>query len=445
MKEEKKKVLEAIVRAGIQAVAPEMALKAHVKRKDSRLIISDTVYDLAQFDRVFIAGVGKAAAPMARALEDILEEWLTGGWIVVKYGHGMTLQKTSIFEAGHPIPDDAGVKAGEYLLERLQKCTEKDLVLFVVSGGGSALLPAPDPPVDLAAKQKTTRLLLQCGAGIDEINAVRKHLSRLKGGRLAVAVYPAALVGLILSDVVGDRLDVIASGLTVPDTDTYMDCLEIVGRYGISKKLPPVVMKVLQEGSQGKRRETPQQNDPIFRCVQNVIVGNNRTALAACEKKAAELGYNTLLLTSFLQGEAKEVAEVVAAIGKEVQTSGRPVCTPACILAGGETTVTITGSGRGGRNQELALSAAIALKGWKGIYLLSAGTDGTDGPTDAAGGFADGDTYETARAMGFNPGNYLGSNDSYTFLEKVGGLWKTGPTRTNVMDLVCMVVEQDYC
>ncbi|UCG14702.1 MAG: glycerate kinase [Deltaproteobacteria bacterium] len=441
MERTRRKILEEIFRAGVEAVDPEKAVRNSVKREGEQLIVGNQTYELSRFNRVFVIGVGEGTAPMAKALEDVLGDRLTEGRIVVKYGHGMPLLKTKVLEAGHPVPDKAGLRATESLVELAQGCTESDLVLFALSGGGSALLPAPDPPVDLEAKQQTTRLLLECGATIKEINAVRKHLSRVKGGRLARAAFPAHCVSLILSDVVGDELDVIASGPTVPDPSTFEDCFATIQRFGITDRLPQTVLDALTEGARGKRAETPKQDDPIFLTVHNVIVGNNRAALLAAEEKAREFGYATLVLTSWLQGEAREVAQALVAIGKEIVTSNHPLPPPACILAGGETTVTIRGNGRGGRNQELALAGVLALDGWERVALLSAGTDGGDGPTDAAGAFADGATYGRARTIGLDPHVFLAENDSYTFFDALGELLRTGPTRTNVMDLICILVD----
>lgn len=438
---EAKRVLEQIFLKGLLAVDPERAVHNWVKRSGSELRVADRTYALDGFRKIILIGAGKGTAPMARAIEEILGKWLTEGFIVVKYGHGLLLEKTKVMEAGHPIPDGAGIEATRFLLARLEECTKEDLVLCAFSGGGSALLPYPSPPVSFSEKQETTRLLLQSGAGIDEINAVRKHLSKSKGGALAKAAYPAAVVSLILSDVIGDRLDVIASGPTVPDSSTFGECLEILKRYRLTERIPKSVFKYLKDGAKGVHPETPKVGDPVFRRVQNVIVGSNRAALVAAEKEAALLGYNTVILSSRIQGEAREVAQVLAAIGKEIRESGHPVVAPACILAGGETTVSIRGEGKGGRNQELALSAAIALDGWEDIFLLSAGTDGTDGPTDAAGAFADGSTCLEARRAGLDPRNFLSRNDAYNFFNPLGGLLKTGPTRTNVMDLIFLLVQ----
>ncbi len=436
-----REALERILRAGLDAVNPEKAVRRHVQRKGEELSVGDRSYDLDRFRRILLVGAGKGTAPMAKALEDILGEHLSEGWIIVKYGYGMPLEKMHTMEAGHPIPDEAGLEATELLLRELSKCTEEDLIICAFSGGGSALLPAPSPPVRLEEKQETTRLLLESGATVNEINAIRKHLSRSKGGWLAKTAYPATVVSLMLSDVIGDRLDVIASGPTVPDESTFEDCLTIIERHDLGDKLPQEVVDYLKQGAAGKVPETPKQQDPAFARVQNLIVGNNRGALQAAQEEATSLGYESMILSSQIEGEAREVGQVFAAIGKEICQAGLPLSPPACILAGGETTVTIHGKGKGGRNQELALACAISIDGWERISFLGAGTDGTDGPTDAAGAMVSGLTCQAARNAGLDPYAYLASNDSYSFFESLGDLIKTGPTRTNVMDMICMLVE----
>ncbi|MBE9540923.1 MAG: glycerate kinase [Proteobacteria bacterium] len=435
------KALEDIFKAGVKAVDPERAVQKYVRRQGNQLFVGDCSYILDSYKRIFLIGAGKGTAPMAKAVEDILGPYLNNGWIVVKYGHGLPLKKTDIMEAGHPIPDKAGLEAAEELLKQAQECTEEDLIICAFSGGGSALLPAPFPPLTLDQKQETTRLLLECGATINEINSIRKHLSRSKGGWLAKEAYPATVVSLLLSDVIGDRLDVIASGPTVPDESTYSDCIKIIDRYELSDRLPKSVADYFKKGAAGSLSETPKAGDPVFSKVQNLIVGNNRESLLAARERAISLGYNTIILSSQIEGEAREVAQVFAAIGKEISQANLPISPPACIIAGGETTVTIQGRGKGGRSQELALACAIAIDGWKGISLLSAGTDGTDGPTDAAGAIVNGTTCKRARQTNLYPRDFLLANDSYTFFESLGDLLKTGPTRTNVMDIICMLVD----
>ena len=294
----------------------------------------------------------------------------------------------------------------------------------------------------MSEKQETTRLLLECGATIFELNSLRKHMSLAKGGQLAKIAYPARVVSLFLSDVVGDPLDVIASGPTVPDPSTFADCIRIVERYGLSQKLPASVLKLLRDGADGLTEDTPKEGDAVFETVQNLVVGSNRAALLAAARKAEELGYAPLVLSSFVQGEAREIAQAFTAIGKEIVSSGHPISAPACVLAGGETTVTIRGEGKGGRNQEFALAAALGLEGWPKIAVLSAGTDGSDGPTDAAGAFAGADTCGNARRKGLNPFDHLSRNDSYNFFKATGDLFITGPTRTNVMDVLCMLIDK---
>jgi hydroxypyruvate reductase len=440
MMRDNRKTMEEILHAGLDAVDPEQAVRRYMRREQDALLVGASSYQLDRYRRVIIIGAGKGTAPMAKALEDILGDRLTAGWIVVKYGYGMPLQKTHVVEAGHPIPDIAGLTGAEELLRQLEGCTEEDLVIFAFSGGGSALLPVPVPPLSLEDKQACTRVLMECGASIDEINAIRKHLSRTKGGQLAREAYPATMISLLLSDVVGDRLDVIASGPTVPDESTYRDCMAIAERYDLIERLPKAVVEHFRRGIAGDVEETPKQGDPLFAKVQNLIVGNNRDCLLAARDKAVSLGYHTLVLTSQLEGEAREVARVVAAMGKEIHQVGIPLTPPACILAGGETTVTIHGKGKGGRNQELALACAIDIDGWTGISMFSAGTDGTDGPTDAAGAMVDGTTCFRAREGGLNPQSFLAANDSYTLFEALADLIKTGPTRTNVMDMICLLV-----
>ena len=377
---------------------------------------------------------------MAKALEEILADRLTEGLILVKRGHATPLQIARVIEAGHPIPDQSGLEGAAEIIRQLNAASEHDLIVCVFSGGASALLPAP-APLDLSQKQLTTRLLLECGAEIGEINSIRKHLSRSKGGGLARAAYPATLISLILSDVVGDRLDVIASGPTVPDDNRFADGLAVVDRYELAARLPGPVWQYLKDGAAGLHPETPKPGDPIFAKVQNVVVGNNLMALLAARDQAAALGFRALVLTDALQGEARQVGRMLAALGKTVSFSGHPLAPPVCFLAGGETTVTLEGRGKGGRNQELALAAALALQGSSRISLLSAGTDGTDGPTDAAGAFADGATCRRARARGLDPGDFLSRHDSYHFFKPLGDLLITGPTRTNVMDIICLLIE----
>jgi glycerate 2-kinase len=433
-------IASSIFDAGIRAADPKTCIHQFLQIAGDRLVIEKTAYELEDIGKIWVAGAGKASAAMAEAVEEVLGDRIGGGVILTKYGHGKILRHCRVIEAGHPVPDENGVRGTEALLDQISAAGPGDLILCLLSGGGSALSPAPAEGLALADKREATRLLLSCGATIHEINAIRKHLSRIKGGRLCTAANGARIVSLIISDVVGDDLDVIASGATAPDPSTFGDCLGIIDRYGLAETMPPPVWKHLSEGRNGHLPETPKPGDPVFAQVRNHIVGNISNALSAAEAEARGLGFQPLVLSSMIQGEAAEVAKVLCAVAREVLRSGRPARSPLCLLSGGETTVTIHGSGLGGRNMELALAAAIAIKGEPGMLLLSAGTDGTDGPTDAAGAFADGSTVLRAEASGLSASDHLFRNDSYPFFQALGDLFLTGPTRTNVMDLQIFLI-----
>lgn len=391
---------------------------------------------LKDFDRVFLIAAGKAALEMAAAVEEIVGARLTSGIAVTKRGHSKSrLHVARAFAAGHPIPDRAGVEASLAVRDLLKELNARDLLLVAISGGASALLPAPAEPVTLGAKQQTTDLLLRSGANIGELNTVRKHLSFLKGGRLAALAYPATVVGLLLSDVIGDAVDVIGSGPTAADASTFADAIAVLEKFSLADRVPRVVRNHLEAGARGEIAETPKPRDPLFENVHNIVIGSNRLALEAAAQQAKKLGFRTMILSSTMQGEAREVARVHAEILREIVSSGHPIAPPACILSGGETTVTVRGDGKGGRNQEFALAAALAIAGLNRVLLLSAGTDGSDGPTDAAGAIATGDTVVRARRLGLDAAQHLAVNDSYVFLDALGDLIKTGPTGTNVMDV----------
>jgi len=429
-----------IFRAGLQAVDPVEAINRHVKLNDHVLLIADRRFDLKNYDRILVVGAGKAGAPMAKAIEDLLGDRIADGVIVVKDGHGLPLKKIKVCEASHPVPDDRGVQGTKEVLGLVEKAGKRDLVICLISGGGSALLIAPVEGISLEDKQETTRLLLACGATIHEFNTVRKHLSRAKGGRLAQMAYPATVASLILSDVVGDDLDVIASGPTVPDSSTFQDAEQILKGYGIWDQVAPAVRNHLVKGSSGEIEDTPKSGHAVFQQCSQMLVGTNLQALIAAGREAQRLGYHPLILSSKVEGEAREVARFYTAIASEILSSANPLKPPACVLAGGETTVTLTGGGRGGRNQEFALAAAMAINEIDGIIVLSGGTDGTDGPTDAAGAMADGTTLARARKKGLDAKDFLQRNDSYNFFQKLDDLLMTGPTRTNVMDIYLLLV-----
>lgn len=430
----------AIFNAGVAAVAPRSAIRRFCRRDGEVLQISAHRYDLSAFEAVYVVGAGKAGAAMAAALEEIIGDRITDGVVVVKYGHLEETQRIRILEAGHPVPDENSASGASAVIEMAKRAGEKDLVICLISGGGSALLALPSAGICLEDKKATNRVLLECGAAIHEINAIRKHLSDIKGGRLAEAVHPARLATLIISDVIGDDLDVIASGPTVPDRSTFSQCIEIVNKYLIEKRLPAMVLKHLKAGAAGRVPENPKSDHPAFRHHFPVVIAGNADALRSAGEKAESLGYHCLMLSSMIEGETRHVARVHAAIAREIRLSGNPLAPPACVLTGGETTVTISGSGKGGRNQEFALAAALDLHRVPDVVVLSAGTDGSDGPTDAAGAFADTLTVQRAAEQFLDAGSYLDNNDAYHFFQELGDLFITGPTNTNVMDIRIVLV-----
>ncbi len=436
-----------IFRAALAAADPSDAVRRAIDRSGRSLRIGPASYDLADFDRILVTGAGKATARMARAAEEALGDALAGGVIVVKYGHTVPLKKVRQVEAGHPVPDEAGAAGTREIMALLAGADARTLVLCLLSGGGSALLVAPAEGVTLSDKQDATSVLLRAGASIDELNAVRKHLSAVKGGRLAAIAAPAAVATLLLSDVIGDRLDVIASGPTAPDPTTYGDALEVLERYGLTGAVPAAALRLLQRGRDGLAGETPKQGDPCFRTVRNGIVGSLAMAVEAARSEAARAGFDATVVTAELRGEARAAAAMLAERVRRERASMRPGDRPRCLIWGGETTVRVTGGGMGGRNQELALAFAIAIEGLAGVTLLSAGTDGTDGPTDAAGAVVDGNSARAARELRIDPVGALDYNDSYTFFERLDAAsgakshLKTGPTGTNVMDLQVVVID----
>ncbi|HUX87168.1 MAG TPA: glycerate kinase [Chloroflexota bacterium] len=423
------------MQAALTAVEPAEAVRARVQRREGRLEVDGRGYDLDQYQHIYVVGGGKAAAPMALALEAILGDRLTAGIVDVKYGYIGPVQRIRIEQAGHPIPDERGMQATEQMLALLRQAGPDDLVISLLSGGGSALLVAPATGIPLNDERRLTNALLRSGATINEVNTVRKHLSRIKGGGLVREAAPATVIGLILSDVLGDPLDVIASGPTVPDTTTFADAWRVLDDYGLIEELSPAIRQRLEEGMALRIPDTPKPGDPIFDRTQNVVIASNRRAVQAAVDQAQRDGQNTLLLSTFIQGEARVVAQVFASIGRELCRSNHPIPRPAAVVAGGETTVTVKGHGRGGRNQEFALAAAIYLDGLDNITIIAFATDGTDGPTDAAGAIVDGTTVSRARAIGLDPNKALADNDSYAFFQKLGDLIVTGPTNTNVDDL----------
>jgi glycerate 2-kinase len=407
-------------------VAP--LLRASLQRDGDTLRAAGQTVDLAAVERILVLGCGKAAAPMAQVVEAILGDRISDGLVVVKDGHLARTGRIAIVEAGHPVPDARGERAAARLLELAASAGPRDLVVFLVSGGGSALTPAPTPPVTLAEKQAVTRLLLAAGATIGELNAVRKHLSRFKGGQLARAATPARLLTLVLSDVIGDALDVIASGPTAPDSATFADAVDVLRARGVLDQVPLSVRDRLTAGARGEIAETPKPGDPLFERVTSTVIGNNAVVAEAAVERARQLGYRAELLTRELEGEARLAARVLV-------DRARRLPPPACLVAAGETTVTVRGAGRGGRCQEFAVAAALEIDGERDVAVLAAGTDGSDGPTDAAGAIVDGATARRGRQAGRRPEDALHDNDAYHYLCATGDLIVSGPTRTNLLDL----------
>jgi glycerate 2-kinase len=417
--------------SALKASDPKEAVLRHVRVSDGVLFAGKRRYRLDEFRNIYLTGAGKASARMAVAVERLLGKRIIGGLLNVKHGHVAKLRRIRLNECGHPVPDEAGVQGAQEIGNIAAKAGEDDLLICLISGGGSALLPFPAQPVTLAEKQDTTQLLLRSGANIHEINTVRKHISSIKGGQLAALAWPAQVLSLILSDVIGDDLDVIGSGPTAPDSSAFLDALAVLEKFGLTNLVPPPVSERIRAGVAGEIPETPKSLERV----QNLIVGSNQLALDAAAGAARGLGYRPLILSSFIEGETRDVAKVHAAIAKEVLSSGRPVKRPACVISGGETTVTIKGNGLGGRNQEFALAAAMDIAAISGVLMLSGGTDGSDGPTNAAGALCDGTTIARAEKLGLNAADFLARNDSYHFFEPLGDLIRTGPTGTNVMDV----------
>jgi glycerate-2-kinase len=426
--------------AAVRAVDPKMLINSKLVLKNSILKVDSYTFNLNQFKNIYVIGGGKASGSMAEALEALLGGRITEGLVNVPKGSKHKTEIVKLNEASHPVPDESGVEGVKRMLELAEKAGENDLVICLISGGGSSLMPLPRDGITLADKRKITEDLLKCGATINEINTVRKHISGIKGGWLAKKAYPATVLNLILSDVLGDPVEFIASGPTVPDSTTFSDAVKILKKYGLWEKAPESVRKVLLQGERGLIQETPKADDEAFRRVFNVVIGNCRDASMAACKALRSAGLNTLLLTALLEGEARHVGTFLASVAREVAASNNPVPRPAAIVTGGETTVTVVGKGKGGRNQEIALAAALKIYGLDGCVVASLSTDGVDGPTDAAGAVADGKTVERAVEAGLNVEAFLAENDSYNFFSRLGDLIFTGPTGTNVNDISIIIV-----
>jgi glycerate-2-kinase len=423
----------------LNAASPSTCIGKYVRFDHGVLTIAGK--DVPIRGRLIVIGTGKASAKMAQVVEEILDGHINEGLVVTKYDHALPLNRIQLVEAGHPLPDANGLRAVQETRELLRGLSGDDIVLCLISGGGSALWPAPADGITLEEKQEVTQLLLRAGADIRELNAVRKHLSSMKGGQLAQWAAPARVISLIMSDVIGDPLDFIGSGPTAPDTTSFSNAVAIIQKYGINA--PTAVSRRLAKGAQGRIPETPKPGDAVFERVENHIIGNNRLLVDAAEAKASELNFNTLILGTEVEGEAKDIGRFFTAIAREIGQSGNPIKPPACILAAGETTVTVRGHGRGGRNQEMALAWAVAMAARPSSTpscFASVATDGSDGPTSAAGGLVDPFTCARGVELGLVPLEFLSSNDSYNFLKATGDLIVTGPTQTNLMDLQMLLV-----
>jgi len=441
----------AIFRAGLARVDSLAMMERVLSLSGDTLVVATETarlrYDLSGYRRIIALGAGKAAARMALGLEQVLGDRLWGGCVAVKEGYTEHLSRLTLLEAGHPVPDARSLRAARALLDLAAQAGPDDLVIVLLSGGGSAILAAPletsDRRLTLADKQAVTRELLACGASIQEINLVRKKLSAIKGGRLARAIAPASCLTLVLSDVVGDDVASIASGPTVPDPASPADALAIVAHYGLVERLPEAVLGLLRDMAEGRLDDTPKPGDPAFAACRTVLVGSNYQALLAARDAARSLGYTPLLLTSRLIGEAREAAHLFAALARDMVAHGLPTPRPGCVIAGGETTVTLRGSGKGGRNQELALAFLEDLsRNGRDIgeaVLLAAATDGGDGPTEAAGAFASRAILEQGRECGLSPSPFLAENDAYNYFRALDRLFVTGPTNTNVCDITVLV------
>lgn len=431
-----------IWRAALAAVDAETAVRGVVRRRGGKLQIGRRRFDLGEAGNLWVLGAGKGAAPMARAMERILGERIAGGLVVTPYGHALPLGRLEVLEAGHPLPDAASRRAAARVAAfARERVGPGDLVFCLLSGGASALLAAPAGGITLRDKRECTRLLMNAGADIHELNALRKHLSDIKGGRLARMLHPARVVTLALSDVVGDDPGAVASGPLSPDPTTFGDCVGVLRRYRLLERVPPPVVRRLERGAAGEIAETPKPGDPVFARCHWVLVGRGGDACAAAARRARRLGYRTAVITSRLEGDTGEAARFHMSIAEEIARERRPLGRPACVISGGETTVRVTGRGKGGRNQEFVLCSVGALARMPAPALVaSLGTDGSDGPTDAAGAVADNDTLSRSRRLGADLAAALRDNDSHTFFRRLGDLVLTGPTRTNVGDLHIVLV-----
>jgi len=419
--------------AGIESAKPEKVLGSSIMLDDRELRIREAKYDLTTYNSVRLVALGKAACGMAGVVEDMLGHWIKDGIVITKEGHSVPLKISDIYEASHPLPDDRSVDAAKELKKFLQSGSRDDLVIVLISGGGSALLTSPAKGLSLVDIQTSTDLLLRSGAPIGHLNTVRKHISSVQGGRLAHASLGAQVLVLVISDVLQNHLDVIASGPFVGDPSSFSDAIRIIDEYGLRDEMPISVIDEIRRGQAGIVEETPEIGDPIFDRVRHFILADVATAANAVMMTGKQLGFAVDLVDLAVEGEARDVGRRIA---NRLIDGMRYRKAPFMDIYGGETTVTVQGNGKGGRNQELALSAALELDGIKNVAIASIGTDGTDGPTDAAGAIVDGGTVNRGLQAGLDARGYLKNNDSYSFLSVTNDLFMTGATLTNVNDLI---------
>jgi len=420
------------IEAGVEAAHPREVVRSSVSLDGDTLTVEDATYDLSAYEEVLLVGGGKATGTVATVLADVLGDRLDGGAIVTT--EEVSIPGVETFRGGHPVPNEEGVAGARRVLEIADAAGEERLVLAAITGGGSALMTAPAEGIELADVQAVTDAMLDAGMEIHDINAVRKHVSAIKGGTLARRAAPASVVTLVFSDVVGNDLSVIASGPTVPDDSTYADALDALDRYGVDA--PPAVRSQLEAGADGEVPETPDAADPAFEGVDTRVLADGMTALATAREVADEAGYRTLVLSSRMRGEAREAAKVHAAVAEECHATGTPVEPPAVVLSGGELTVTVRGEGSGGPSTEFALASALELDEL-GTTVAAVDTDGIDGHADAAGGLVDSDTVTDAGPAR----EALANSDAATYLREHDGAVLTGPTGTNVNDLRVVVLE----
>ncbi len=440
--EKLKKNLDLIINAAIDSVKPSELISRMVMIEGNQLVIKNYKFPIDSYKNIYVLGAGKASAAMAYEFEKLLGSKIRAGIVSTKYGHSFPCSRISVIESGHPVLDENGLRAGNEILELAERSGEDDLVICLLSGGGSSLVESLPAEFSLTELQEVFRILLGCGANIEEMNIVRRHLSKIKGGILAEKIYPATCVSLILSDVINDPLEAISGGVTSPDPSTFEDAFNVLNKYDVTKLIPERILAYITNGMKGLIPETIKPGNLIFKNVTNIILGNNKEALKNAREKAVSLGYNTQIYSENLQGEAREIGKLFASIAKEIHGNGNPVHVPACVLIGGETTVILRGRGSGGRNQEVVLAALMEMKNHKFDYIIaSCGTDGTDGPTDAAGAFVSNSIISKCDDLKLDPAGYLNNNDSYNFFAETGGLIITGPTGTNVMDIAVILIE----